>query len=41
MAYTFYYLGLAALPMATTVALFFTAPLFITLLPPRCCCTSG
>lgn len=30
-AYTAYYLGLAALPMATTVALFFTAPLFITL----------
>lgn len=30
-AYTCYYLGLAYLPMATTVALFFTAPLFITL----------
>lgn len=30
-AYTAYYLGLATLPMATTVALFFTAPLFITL----------
>lgn len=30
-AYTSYYLGLAALPMADTVALFFTAPLFITL----------
>lgn len=30
-AYTCYYLGLATLPMATTVALFFTAPLFITL----------
>ncbi|AWD20527.1 DMT family transporter [Fuscovulum blasticum] len=30
-AYTAYYLGLAALPIATTVALFFTAPLFITL----------
>ncbi|MBK6466733.1 MAG: DMT family transporter [Rhodobacter sp.] len=30
-AYTSYYLGLAALPMATTIALFFTAPLFITL----------
>jgi drug/metabolite transporter (DMT)-like permease len=30
-AYTAYYLGLAALPMADTVALFFTAPLFITL----------
>lgn len=29
-AYTCYYLGLAALPMATTIALFFTAPLFIT-----------
>ncbi len=31
-AYTSYYLGLAALPMATTVALYFTAPLMITLL---------
>jgi drug/metabolite transporter (DMT)-like permease len=31
-AYTAYYMGLAALPMATTVALFFTAPLFITIL---------
>jgi drug/metabolite transporter (DMT)-like permease len=31
-AYTAYYLGLAALPIATCVALFFTAPLFITLL---------
>jgi drug/metabolite transporter (DMT)-like permease len=30
-AYTSYYLGLAALPMADTVALFFTAPLFITI----------
>ena len=30
-AYTAYYLGLATLPMADTVALFFTAPLFITL----------
>lgn len=30
-AYTAYYLGLAYLPMAQTVALFFTAPLFITL----------
>ncbi|MBY0352357.1 DMT family transporter [Tabrizicola sp.] len=30
-AYTAYYLGLAALPMADTVALFFTAPLFITI----------
>lgn len=30
-AYTSYYLGLVALPMADTVALFFTAPLFITL----------
>lgn len=29
-AYTAYYLGLARLPMADTVALFFTAPLFIT-----------
>ncbi|MFO1091479.1 MAG: DMT family transporter [Hyphomicrobiales bacterium] len=31
-AYTSYYLGLAALPMATCVSLYFTAPLFITLL---------
>ena len=31
-AYTSYYLGLAALPIATSVALYFTAPLFITLL---------
>lgn len=31
-AYTCYYLALAALPLATTVALYFTAPLFITLL---------
>lgn len=31
-AYTSYYLGLVAMPMADTVALFFTAPLFITLL---------
>lgn len=31
-AYTAYYLALAALPMATTVALYFTAPLIITLL---------
>ena len=30
-AYAAYYLGLAALPMATTVALYFTGPLFITL----------
>jgi drug/metabolite transporter (DMT)-like permease len=30
-AYTAYYLGLATLPMPETVALFFTAPLFITL----------
>lgn len=30
-AYTAYYLGLATLPMAETVALFFMAPLFITL----------
>ena len=30
-AYTCYYLGLAYLPMATTVGLFFTAPLFITI----------
>ncbi len=32
LAYTAYYLALAALPMATTVALYFTAPLFITIL---------
>ncbi len=32
-AYTAYYLGLATLPMAETVALFFMAPLFITLPP--------
>ncbi|MCB2136260.1 MAG: DMT family transporter [Rhodobacteraceae bacterium] len=31
-AYTCYYLTLAALPLATTVALYFTGPLFITLL---------
>jgi len=31
-AYTSYYLGLAALPLATCVALYFTAPLFITML---------
>lgn len=31
-AYTAYYLALAALPLATTVALYFTAPLFITVL---------
>lgn len=31
LSYTAYYLGLARLPMADTVALFFTAPLFITL----------
>jgi drug/metabolite transporter (DMT)-like permease len=30
-AYTCYYLGLAYLPLADTVALFFTSPLFITL----------
>jgi len=30
-AYTSYYLGLAYMPMADTVALFFTCPLFITL----------
>ncbi len=32
LAYTSYYLSLAALPLATTVALYFAAPLFITLL---------
>lgn len=31
-AYTCYYLGLAGLPIATTVALYFTAPLFIACL---------
>ena len=31
-AYAAYYLALASLPLATTVALFFTAPLFITIL---------
>lgn len=31
-AYTSYYLALAALPLASTVALYFAAPLFITLL---------
>ena len=29
-AYTSYYLALAALPLANTVALYFGAPLFIT-----------
>ena len=32
LAYTSYYIALPALPMATTVALYFSAPLFITLL---------
>lgn len=32
LAYTSYYLALAALPMATTVALYFSGPLFITIL---------
>ena len=32
LAYTSYYVALAALPLATTVALYFSAPLFITLL---------
>lgn len=32
LAYTAYYLALAALPIATTVSLYFTAPLFITAL---------
>ena len=31
LAYTAYYLGLATMPMAETVALYFTAPLFISL----------
>lgn len=30
-AYTAYYLGLATMPLADTIALFFTSPLFITL----------
>ena len=30
-AYTAYYLGLAYVPLADAVALFFTSPLFITL----------
>lgn len=32
LAYTLYYLALAALPMATTVALYFTAPLMIVVM---------
>lgn len=32
LAYTLYYLALAALPMATTVALYFTAPLLIVVM---------
>lgn len=32
LAYTSYYIALPALPMATTVALYFSAPLFITML---------
>ncbi len=32
MAYTFFYLALAALPFAETVALFFVSPLFVTIL---------
>ncbi|MBC2835869.1 DMT family transporter [Paragemmobacter straminiformis] len=32
LAYTCYYIALPALPMATTVALYFSAPLFITML---------
>ncbi len=35
LAYTAYYLALAALPMATTVALYFTAPLIIGKPSPR------
>jgi drug/metabolite transporter (DMT)-like permease len=31
LAYTFYYLGIAALPLADAVALFFTSPIFVTL----------
>ena len=31
-AYIFYYLGIAALPLADAVALFFTAPFFVTIL---------
>ena len=30
LAYTFYYLGIAALPLADAVALFFTSPIFVT-----------
>lgn len=32
LSYTFYYLGLAALPLADAVALFYTAPFFVTVL---------
>jgi drug/metabolite transporter (DMT)-like permease len=32
LSYTFYYLGLAALPLADAVALFYTAPFFVTIL---------
>jgi drug/metabolite transporter (DMT)-like permease len=32
LAYTFFYLALAALPLANTVALFFSVPLFVTAL---------
>ncbi len=32
LAYVFYYLGVAALPLANAVALFFTAPFFVTVL---------
>ena len=35
-AYTTYYMALPALPLAEAIALFFTAPLIITLLPARC-----
>jgi len=34
LAYTAYYMGLAVLPMATTVALYFAAPILISLLAP-------
>lgn len=34
LAYTAYYIGLAVLPMATTVALYFAAPILISLLAP-------
>jgi drug/metabolite transporter (DMT)-like permease len=32
LAYTFYYLGLAAMPLADAIAIFFTSPFFVTIL---------